>query len=72
MAKVSPNVRPDGSVAYAEVRLGDSVMMIGTPAGEGTTMPAMIHLLAGVLDPFGNQWWIATPIKAAAPAHPSR
>lgn len=97
--EMNRNLRPDGRVAHAEVRLGDSVVMMGTPAEAGTPMPATIHLyvdnadatyeraieagaqslrepgdqpygdrMAGVVDRFGNQWWIATPITAAAEA----
>jgi len=85
---------PDGTgVSHAEVRIGDSVVMMGQPA-DGTMMPAAIYLYvadadaiyqralkaggesteepndtfygdrrAGVKDPCGNLWWIATHIK---------
>jgi PhnB protein len=90
--------RPDGSVAHAEVRLGDSVVMMGEPAPGQPVMPAAIYLYvkdtdtsyqralkagatslmepadqfygdrnAGVLDPFGNRWWIATHVEDVAP-----
>jgi PhnB protein len=83
---------PDGSVGHAEIRLGDSVIMLSEAMGEEyNPMTAGIHLYvencdatyqralnagatstmqpadqfygdrsAGVRDPFGNQWWIAT------------
>lgn len=83
---------PDGSVGHAEIRLGDSVIMLSEAMGEEyKPMIAGIHLYvencdatyqralnagatstmqpadqfygdrsAGVRDPFGNQWWIAT------------
>ena len=83
----------DGSTSHAEVRIGDSVVMMGQPA-DGTAMPAALYLYledvdaaykralqaggesteepadqpygdrrAGVKDPCGNMWWIATHIK---------
>jgi PhnB protein len=88
--ETSRHTRPDGSIAHAEVRIGDSV--IGT--GDATALqpsPTAIHLYvpnadavyeravhagatstqeptdqpygdreAGVKDPFGNRWYIAT------------
>jgi PhnB protein len=36
--------RPDGAIAHAEVRIGDSMVMMGEPMGEFQPMPAMIHL----------------------------
>lgn len=77
---------------HAEVRIGDSMVMIGSAGGE--SMPAMIFLyvedvdavyrsalqagatslmepadqphndrMAGVKDPFGNQWYMATHLE---------
>lgn len=85
---------PDGKIGHAEVRIGDSVVMMGEAGGESKPMPAMIYLYvsdadanykraldagatslmepadqfygdrsAGVKDPCGNQWWIATRIE---------
>jgi len=83
---------PDGSIGHAEIRLGDSVIMLSEAMGEEhKPMTAGIHLYvencdaiyqralnagatstmqpadqfygdrsAGVKDPFGNHWWIAT------------
>ncbi|MGH2789141.1 MAG: VOC family protein [Actinomycetota bacterium] len=84
---------PDGSIGHAEVRIGDSAVMMGEAAGQ-SPMPGSIHLyvedcdaayqraleagatsvrepadqfygdrMAGVRDPVGNQWWIATHIE---------
>lgn len=83
--------RPDGGIGHAEVKIGDSIVMMGEAGGERQPMPGMIYLYvnnidvtykralqagavsimepmdqfygdrsAGVKDPSGNQWWIAT------------
>jgi uncharacterized glyoxalase superfamily protein PhnB len=83
--------RADGAIMHAEVRIGDSIVMMGEATGEFQPMPASIHLYvhdadatyqralqagatstmepadqfwgdrhAGVMDPVGNRWWIAT------------
>ncbi len=36
--------RADGSVAHAEVRIGDSMVMLGEPMGEFGPMPTSIYL----------------------------
>ncbi|MGH8937106.1 MAG: VOC family protein [Acidimicrobiia bacterium] len=86
--------RPDGSVAHAEVRIGDSIVMLGDAGEQWSPMPGMINLYvedcdatylraleagatslqepedqfygdrtAGVRDPVGNHWWIATHVE---------
>lgn len=86
--------RPDGSVGHAEVRIGDSVIMLGQVRDQWTPMPAALYIYvpdtdatyeralhagatstmepadqfygdrnAGVADPWGNQWWIATHVE---------
>ena len=83
--------RPDGAVAHAEMRIGDSVVMLGEASAEYPPMPTFFYLYvedvdgcyrralraggksvteprdqfygdrsAGVRDPGGNTWWIAT------------
>lgn len=83
--------QPDGTIGHAEVRIGDSVVMMAEARGEWKPMPSAIYLYvndtdavyqralqagaistmapanqfygdrsAGVQDPSGNQWWIAT------------
>jgi len=86
--------QPDGKVMHAEVKIGDSVVMMGEAGGEFKAMPSSIHLYvndmdatyerameagatslrepknefygdrsAGVKDPVGNHWWIATHVE---------
>ena len=90
--------QPDGTVMHAEVRIGDSVVMMGETMGERKPMPGCIYLYvndtdavyrralqagatslmepadrfygdrnAGVQDPAGNQWWIATHQEDVSP-----
>jgi PhnB protein len=35
---------PDGRVSHAEVKIGDSIIMMGEPTGDSRTMPGMIYL----------------------------
>jgi PhnB protein len=90
--------RPDGAIGHAEVRIGDSIVMMGEAGGEWTPMPGALYLYvndvdatykralqvgavstmepmdqfygdrsAGVKDPSGNQWWIATHKEDLSP-----
>jgi PhnB protein len=83
--------QPDGAIGHAEVRIGDSIVMMTDAGGERKPMPSGIYLYvndtdavyqralqagaasimepadqfygdrsAGVQDPSGNHWWIAT------------
>jgi PhnB protein len=40
----------DGRIMHAEVRIGDSVVMMGEPADESSLMPGMIHLYVDDVD----------------------
>jgi uncharacterized glyoxalase superfamily protein PhnB len=88
----------DGGVMHAEVRIGDSIVMIGQASEPAQASPAKLYLYveetdalyhqamkagatslmepanqfygdrnAGVSDPNGNQWWIATHVEDVAP-----
>jgi PhnB protein len=83
--------QPDGTIMHAEVRIGDSVVMMGEARDQWKPVPGAIYLYvndtdavykralragatslmepadqfygdrsAGVKDPSGNYWWIAT------------
>ena len=95
--------RPDGGVMHAEVKIGDSTVMMGEPMAPWTPMPGSLYLYvddvdtvykralqagatsvmepanqfygdrhAGVLDPAGNQWWIATRVEEVSPEELNR
>ena len=88
----------DGNQRHAEVRIGDSVLMIGQARAEWPARPGTLYLYvedthatykraldagakslmepdtkfygdvnAGVEDPVGNWWWIATRVEDVSP-----
>jgi PhnB protein len=93
--------QPDGRIGHAEIRIGDSVVMIAdasTAEGVSEPMPATVVVYvedadktyrraleagarslrepedqfygdrsAGVIDAFGNRWWIHTHIEDVPP-----
>jgi PhnB protein len=90
--------QPDGTIMHAEVRIGNSIIMMGEAQGEHKPMPAALYLYvndadatykralqagasstmepadqfygdrhAGVTDPVGNLWWVATHIEDVPP-----
>ena len=90
--------RPDGAIMHAEVKIGDSMIMMGEAMGEHQPMPGSICLYvndadavyqcalqagattmmepgdqfwgdrqAGIKDPVGNFWWIATHKEDVSP-----
>ncbi len=94
---------PSGRIAHAEMRIGDSVVMVGEPRDPADLMPAMLHLylddldaaygraidagatslqepadqfygdrMGGVLDPWGNQWYLATRVEDLTPEEMQR
>jgi uncharacterized glyoxalase superfamily protein PhnB len=95
--------RPDGSIGHAEVKIGDSAVMMGQSNDQWKPMPGSIYLYvddtdatyrraleagatslmepadqfygdrnAGVQDPTGNMWWIATHKEDVAPEELAR
>jgi PhnB protein len=42
--------RPDGSVMHAEVRIGDSLLMLGEPMGQFGPMPASLYMFVPDVD----------------------
>ena len=42
--RIERMLRPDGRVMHAEVRIGEAVVMMGTPIGNVSTMPTMIYI----------------------------
>ncbi len=89
---------PDGTVMHAQVKIGDSFVMMGDPRGTCEPTLASLYLYvpdtdavyqqalkagatsvmepadqfygdrnAGVKDPVGNTWWIATHIEDVPP-----
>jgi PhnB protein len=42
--EIHRSLRPDGTIRHAEVRIGDSVIMIGQASGDFPAMPCMIHV----------------------------
>ncbi|HEY3244103.1 MAG TPA: VOC family protein [Phycisphaerae bacterium] len=96
--EIARQARPDGSVMHAQVRIGDSMVMMGDPQNTHAPIPAMLYVYvddtdavyhraltaggvsvrapadqpygdrnAGVRDPSGNQWWIATRKEDVSP-----
>jgi uncharacterized glyoxalase superfamily protein PhnB len=96
-------VRPDGTIMHAEVRIGDSLVMMGEPVGSTQPMCGALYLYvhdvdavyqralqagatstrepadqfygdrsAGIKDPLGNHWWIATHKEDVPPEEIAR
>ncbi len=42
--------RPDGSIGHAEVKIGDSRVMLGEAGGEFEPMPTMLHMYVEDVD----------------------
>jgi PhnB protein len=96
--EINRTSRPDGTIMNAELRIGDSMLMLGDARGVFKSMPTTLYLYvpdtdsvyrraitagaislmepadqfygdrnAGVQDPCGNLWWIATHIEDISP-----
>jgi uncharacterized glyoxalase superfamily protein PhnB len=101
------HARPDGVVMHAQVRIGDSMVMMGDPTGATQEwqkpLPCALYLYVpdcdaayasairagaktlqapadqfygdrhgGVVDEWGNQWWIATHKEDVSPEEMKR
>jgi PhnB protein len=42
--------RPDGTVQHAEIKIGDSIVMMGEAAPDGKNFPGMLHLYVEDVD----------------------
>ncbi len=98
-----PMRREDGSIMHAELRIGDSAIMMGEPMGEFAPTTSCLYVYvddadatyeralqagatsvtepadqfygdrnAGVKDPVGNLWWIATHQEDVSPEEMER
>jgi PhnB protein len=47
LARIS---RPDGTILHAQVRVGDSLLMIGEPQGQWKPRPSMLYLYVADID----------------------
>jgi uncharacterized glyoxalase superfamily protein PhnB len=45
-----PFTGPDGRIMHAEVKVGDSILMMGEPMGKFPEMPASLHLYVSDTD----------------------
>lgn len=90
--------RPDGTIHHAELKIGDSIVMLGDAAPPWAPRPSTLYLYvedtdasykraleagatslmepvtqfygdrnAGIRDPSGNDWWIATHVEDVSP-----
>ena len=48
--EIQRHMRPDGSIAHAEISVGDSIIMMGEPTDEWTAMPSSLYLLVDDAD----------------------
>lgn len=62
---------PDGSVAHAEVRIGDSVLMLGGPMPDDQPMPAILSLYVNDADAVDHTYKKALAAGATSVAEPS-
>ncbi len=68
VSRGEPNVRDDGSIQHAEVKIGDSVIMMGEPNNEFTSMPSMIYLYVADCDESYQKALAAGAVSVLEPA----
>lgn len=67
----APRHRQDGSVQHAEVRIGDSVVMMAEPTDDDRPMPGMLYLYVDDCDATHEKALAAGATELAEPAdHP--
>lgn len=59
--------RPDGTVGHAEVKIGDSIVMMGEASGENKPMPGLIYLYVKNTDAFYKKALAAGAISVMEP-----
>lgn len=60
---------PDGSVMHAEVRIGNTVVMIGDAGGEWPAFPAWLHVYVEDVDATYQKALAAGGVSVQEPAH---
>ena len=60
--------RPDGTIMHAQVRIGDSMIMMGEAKGEFTSMPGFLHLYVTYADAAYRRAIQAGAISVTEPA----
>jgi PhnB protein len=63
-----PMTRPDGKIMHADLKIGDSHVMIGEASDQHPPMPAMIHLYVPNVDAVYQRALAAGGISAMEPA----
>lgn len=48
--EVIRHARPDGTIMHAQIRIGQSLVMMGEPMGDQQPFPAMLHLYVDAVD----------------------
>ena len=51
-------LRPDGRIDHADVRIGDSLVMLSQVSEQSWG-----DRVCGFVDPFDNRWWVATHLR---------
>src|ERR1017187_1606707 len=60
--------RPDGSILHAQVRIGDSILMIGKPQSPYKPLPTMLYLYVADVDATFKQALAAGGVSTSEPA----
>lgn len=68
-AEIEHMASPDGRVMHAEVRIGDSIVMLGEPSGQWSPMPSALYLYVADCDAHYQRALKAGGISVAEPAN---